>query len=278
MSDKLKIAVVSPAKNGLPWYFLEPMMRLSRLDHPKFEFHFSVEAGNNAINISRNILANNVMESPENFHKLVQIDSDALWTVEQLVQLVDHEEDIVAAPYCRKSGGPVSWLIVKSPGAETREDGLLQCDFMGTHFFSVSLACLRKMRETLPEILFEYDDKDGLLDKKVMAELFPIGLVGPNSTLGKIQRIKAVLRQGLPASECVGQIGTILTQVHPQKSRLLGEDYHFTFMARKCGFKCWADTKAGPVGHVGDICYPVDPKATSTPSPFPAHDLNLDQW
>lgn len=290
MAEKLKVLVVCPAKHGLPWYFLEPMMKLQKLDHPKYDFEFSVEAGNNAINISRNILVCNAMESPKNYWKVVQIDSDALWSVEQLIQLVDHPEDIVAAPYCRKSGGPVSWLCVRTPGTDTREDGMMQCDFMGTHFFSVSISALKTMRDMLPETEFEYDDKDGENKRKVMSELFPIGLVGPNSYRGRLQRIKKVIGMELskvtatPESRAqfnrakLGEIEKILTETHPQKSRMLGEDYHFNFLARKCGFKLWADLKAGPVHHVGNIAYPVDPKATSTPTEFPSHDLDLDQW
>ena len=182
---KKRVLVACSAKGGVPYYWFSSYDQTLRLNHPDYSFEFVMESGNSAINISRNIAAQSALE--QGYWKLVQIDKDQFWNPTQLVALVSREEDIVAAPYVKKKSGPVSWLIVKTPGAEVREDGMLQCDFVGTGMLSTSVAALQHMVDFYPERRFDYEDESGAT--KSMTELFPIGLVGPNTPEGKLARI-----------------------------------------------------------------------------------------
>jgi len=275
MTAKKRVLVACSAKGGVPYWWFEAYDKTLRLDHPKFEFEFAMEAGNSAINISRNIIADKAIA--QGYWKLVQIDTDAFWTPEQLVHIVDHDEPIVAGPYIRKQSGTCSWLVVRTPGATVRADGLLECDFIGTHFFATSIEALKHMVWFFPERAFEYDEKDGEHLNKVMTELFPIGLVGPNTPEGRISRIREVLKSNEDPKAVVPMIRGILENSHPQKARLLGEDYHFCQLAKKSGLKLYCDTTS-VLGHVGDIVYPVGPDKLSVASDFPTHTLKMDMW
>lgn len=276
---KKRVLITCSAKGGVPWWWFSSYDRTLRLNHPEYEFEFAVEAGNTAINISRNIAAQNAIE--QNYWKLVQIDCDQFWTPEGLVRLVGHKEAIVAAPYCKKRSGPVKWLMVSTPGAVAREDGMLQCDFMGTGMFCTEVAALRKMVEFFPERRFVYQDDDG--KEKEMTELFPIGLVGPNTPDGRLRRIAAIIAQrndpdwATYRDGALMDINDILTKPHPDKARFLGEDYHFGHLARKAGLTLWCDTR-NIVGHVGDIVYPVGNDKLSESAGIPTHTLKLDDW
>lgn len=279
MSEKKKITICSPCKGGIPWYFLRPLITVLTTPHEKFTFNFLVEAGNNAIGISRNILADAVINDPQEPYAVVMIDSDAFWTPEQLYQLCSHEEDFVAGPYVRKHSGPVSWLIIRTPGTEIRTDGMMQLDYAGTHFHYFKTSAMKAMREFYPERMFTYDDVDGEFKNKKMCELFPIGLVGPNTPEGRIERIKTALRDGRTDfdSKVFSEILTIVNGVHPSETRMLGEDYSFSRLARKAGFKIWCDRNLNPVGHVGDVVYPIGPEQNSVATPFPfSHESMKD--
>lgn len=275
---KKRILVTTSAKNGVPAYWVQAFDQSVRETHPDYEFSFAVEDGNNAINLYRNIITQYAIEN--NFDKICMIDSDMLWKYkEHLLRIVSHSEPFVFGLYCKKKAGDVKWLAIHSPGClETRPDGLLQSDFVGTGMFCAEIPALKTVCEKFPDREFVYEDEKG--EKKTMFELFPIGLAGPNSPEGRIARILEIVndvsRIG-DKGECYDDIVKILYQRHPQKARLLGEDYHACLLFRKAGFKLYVDTKC-VVGHVGNIVYPVEPDRVSKSAGIPGHDLNLDQW
>lgn len=282
MSEPKKlITICCPAKGGLPWYFVKALFELNAINHPRFSFNFQMESGHHGIGLARNILADQVINDTRPIWKMVMADSDAFWTAEQMIRLVDHEEPFVAGPYVRKTGGPVQWLMVRTPGTELRDDGLMECDFMGPHLMAFEVAALRKMVEFYPERLFTIDEKDGEFKNKKMCELFPIGLVGPNTPEGRLARIKKVLDE-VNQNACSDinfllRTEEILATVHPGESRILGEDYGFCRLARKAGFKLYCDRNTNPIGHVGDIIYPVGPEQNSVATPFPfSHESMKD--
>lgn len=283
MSEKKLITICCPAKSGLPWYFVRSLFELTAINHPKFVFNFQMESGHHGIGLARNILADQVINDPQNIWKMVMVDSDAFWTAQQMIQLVDHEEPFVAGPYVRKTGGPVQWLTVRTPGTEIRADNMMPCDFMGPHFMAFEVAALRKIKDFFPERIFSSDEKDGEFNNKKMCELFPIGLVGPNTPNGRLARIKKVLDQPTDGtaieffSKFYTSVKEIVENIHPGEARILGEDYGFCHLARKAGFTLYCDLNTNPIGHVGDIIYPVGPEQNSVATPFPfSHESMKD--
>ena len=259
---KKRVLVTCSAKGGVPYYWFSAYDQTLRMQHAEYEFEFMMESGNAAIGISRNIAAQNAME--HGYWKLVQIDKDQFWNPAQLIGLVSRPEAIVAAPYVKKKSGPVKWLIVKTPGAEVQEDGLLQCDFVGTGMLSTEIAALQHMVDFYPERRFLYEDEDG--STKTMTELFPIGLVGPNTPEGRLARIAS--------AGTFREVQDILHCNLETPGRMLGEDYGFCLLARKAGLKIWCDTRQ-VVGHVGDVVYPITTEALNTPASIPTHNLDL---
>ena len=288
MSEKKRVLLACPAKHALPWYWVKSLVQLLATKSDKYEFDYVTEAGNNAINIARNIIADHAIKSPRNYWKMVMVDSDAHWSVEQFLRLLEHEEPFVAGPYCRKTGGPVSWLCVRTKGTEIRPDGMMECDFLGTHFFAYEIEALKKVVAHFPERVFTYDDEHGQDSRNTMCELFPIGIVGANTPEGRLRTIKKVIKQvedgewGAKGEEnfwgAYKSICDIATKPQEGEVRMLGEDYHFCHLARQAGFKLYCDRDLNPIGHVGDIIYPVGPNQNSVAQEFPFNSTLLDQW
>lgn len=275
---KKRVLLACSAKGGVPHWWFSSYDKVTRLNHREYEFEFAIESGNNAINLSRNIAAQAAIDN--GYWKLIQIDKDQFWTPEQLVAVVSRSEPIVAGPYCYKKSGPVKWVLVKTPGAEVREDRLLQCDFVGTGMLCTEVSALKHMVEFFPERKFTFEDEDGR--STVMTELFPIGLVGPNTPEGRIRRVKEMVAPyatsgAIGVGNLAAAIMHILTTTTEGENRLLGEDYHFSFLARKSGLKIYADMSL-MIGHVGDAVYPITPDMISTPTQIPTHALNLDKY
>lgn len=285
---KRRVLIACPAKNGVGKHWFEQHDILQRTNHPDYAFEFVVETGHGCINFARNIIADEAIK--RDVWKVVQIDADMRWLATDLIKLVSVPEPIVYGLYAYKKPGVVSWVMVKTPNAEIDERGLLQCDFVGTGMLSTEVSALRKIVEFFPERRFTYEDAE-THEKRTMTELFPVGLVGPNTPEGRIARIKRALanaRQNIASDDSQGEmmasmnvfmdeVDMILNTVHEGECRILGEDYHFCRLARKAGFKLWCDMTA-IVGHIGDAVYPIGEEQLSKPGPFVTHNLNLDDY
>lgn len=258
---KKRVLIACPAKGGVSGHWFEQHEALSKLNHPEYVFEFVIETGHGGINFARNIIADEAIR--RNVWKLVMIDADMRWMAADVVRLVSVPEPIVYAPYVAKKSGPVHWLVIATPGAKVDGRGLLQCDFVGTGAVSIEVDALRAMVAFYPERRFVYENDDSGI-KKTMTELFPMGLVGPNTPEGRLARIEKALRDpSMDTNTCTEVIDDIVHTVHPGECRLLGEDHHFSRLARRAGFKLWTDMNA-VIGHVGDAIYPIGPEQLST--------------
>jgi hypothetical protein len=272
---KRRVLVAFPAASGMPSYIQNELRRLARFEHPDYDFDYVMVAGHGMISLGRNIIADVAMR--DNHDILVQIDSDNLWNIEEhLLRILSHKEPIVGGLYARKQQGAVRWVGVTTPGAAQRDDGLIQADFLGTGFLRTDVLALVEMFEKLPERAFVCDEDDtGKL--KEMTELFPCGVVGTNTAEGKIHRIEKMLSSGLPSEEIVPALRAIINDKNRNPGRLLGEDYYFSHLARKCGFQLWLDTKC-IVPHVGNAPYPITADKISIPAAIPSHVLEMEGW
>lgn len=291
--NKTRVLIAYPSKSGLPPYATETLFRVLLAPHPLYEFEPCVETGNHGIHFARNIIADYAMR--ENYDLLVELDADMNPSPEDIYRWCDllATVDFISAPYCGKRSGPCKWMVVKKPGAGIQPNGLLELHFAGTGVHCIRVSALRQMVAAFPEREFTYeDDKDGLKQKK-MTELYPMGLVGPNTPEGRLARIAEIASEdydepgwvwpsnGSPSEDWDAHrfelIRAILTEVHPGESRLLGEDFFFSHLARKAGLRLWCDMKH-VIGHVGDAVYPISTAALSEGTPIREHNLDLDKY
>jgi hypothetical protein len=117
-----------------------------------------------------------------------------------------------------------------------------------------------------------------------MTELFPVGVVGPNTAAGKLARIRKVFKDaaGHSAAEDWGPmlnaIEDVLDDPTRNTGRMLGEDYGFSILARKCGLSLFIDTKA-IFPHVGNTTFPITADRVSIPQGIPTHSLGaMEGW
>lgn len=260
-----RVLIATPAKGGIPDYYFKSYDQVVRTQFTDYDLSFCVESGHHVLSLARNVIAEASIE--ENFDKVVMIDKDHPWLPQHLARIISHAEPIVCGVYCKKKPGKPAWLGIASRGAKPREDGLLPAEFLPTGFLAIDVAALRTMKAKMPEREFVYEDEDGA--QKTATEYFPIGLVGPNTAEAKIEQLRAMAAGGSWASVLtMADLLKVLNHIVPKSGRLLGEDYHFSHLARRCGIPLFIDTKC-VIGHVGDIVFPVGPEAVATAMPIP---------
>lgn len=229
-----------------------------------FCFDFQIEEGEHALNLARNMIAEEAIES--GVERVVMIDKDHPWTPAHLVRILSHAEPIVAGLYCKKRPGKPFWLGRRVKGATPRADGLLAAEFVPTGFLSISVLALLEMERQMPEREYFHVKEDGT--SHVATEFFPIGIVGPNTAQAKLDKLRALARDGQGADLPLADLKAILDHHEENSGRLLGEDYFFSHLARKCGIPLFIDTKL-IIPHVGPVAFPILPEMVGGPSEIP---------
>ncbi len=86
--------------------------------------------------------------------RLLFIDADMVWTPEDVQTLLFVNEDVVAAPYAKKSatGGMVGVLLEGAPRPEGAQ--ILEAARLGTGFMAITRAALERMVTAYPETVY----------------------------------------------------------------------------------------------------------------------------
>lgn len=145
------------------------------------------------------------------------LDGDIVFPPDALDRLVKHDRDIVCGLYCHKKPGPVVWSANSLKEMETEGD-LQSVANTGLGFCLIKRGVIEHMIRAHPERRF--------VEKgETKYELFPMGII----------------QDGVEYVE-----PTYVT-----------EDFYFFYLARKLGYKVWADT-ACVVRHEGTVLFPLD--------------------
>jgi hypothetical protein len=175
----------------------------------------ALHGGEGAVMRSRNNICSKFLES--DFDELLQIDSDILYTPQNVNRIASLDVPIVAAFYCKKSPGKPVWIANRtaeggSLAKDPDERGLVKVETIGTGFMKVQRAVLEKMRDSHLAARYIVDGTD-----IVEYEFFPFRVVN---------------------------------------GRLRSEDWAFCDNAHALGFDVYADTQ-NVVMHMGTAIYPT---------------------
>lgn len=261
MTKRRKVLLGFPLKLGASPDFMRSLMPLVMdAERAKKMELFPIFNSTGAINFSRNELAYYADELE--CDDLVMFDEDVMHGPEVLDRLLSFDADVVAGIYCKRRPGAPFWLFKPLPGAEAAENGLLECSVIATGAMRIKVSVLRGIRDKFPEREFLALDDNG--PEKLMYEWFPMGVCGPRTAESRLEKVKEALAR-LPKLEnrratiTITALEELHNAVHGAQpaGTIMGEDYGFCRLARKAGYRVWADVGGGILPHIGETTFPI---------------------
>ena len=217
---KSKVFIALPVYGGVDVHFMQSLIKM--INDAPCDMMMRMNPGDSLVSRSRNTLTADFLESDATH--LLFIDSDLIFSGEQIARIMAHTEDIVGGFYPKKQEGPVNW-VCNGCLQETavREDGLQEVRYMGTGFLRVSRRVFERMIEIYGETLkFKPDHHE-----RTEHDFWSVG-----------------------------------TYQYPDGSRrYLSEDWYFCQRALDAGFTVWGDTRI-VLKHVGTAIYPLRSQET----------------
>jgi hypothetical protein len=147
---------------ALPVYGIDPvhvqcLLGLVQDKRLNGEIHF--EIGDSSPSRARNNLVQRFLE--RDCDQLLFIDSDIVFTPNQVLDICSRRELVVGAPYFAKQDGPVKPILNGlEPGkvAPIRPDGLQEVRYMGTGFLLIKRCVFEMIMRKQPELAYQRDE------------------------------------------------------------------------------------------------------------------------
>lgn len=236
--------LASPVKGGVPVSYVQSIIEQLRMKLPEVQFGYAFHEGA-SVNCARNEIARMVIT--DGYDEVIMSDVDMRVRPQDFFRLLGHDVPFVAGIYCRREA-PTDWLFTGIETEQVRPNGLLKV-YEGALGF-----CKIKVKEvfgaivkTSPEYAMVTRDHAHAPDV-LTHEFFPMGLEGPNSILGRYEKLKewhAKWKENLSGKTIPiieKELNDILHAKTDQPSRFLGEDYYFCRLMRKAGIEILLDT------------------------------------
>lgn len=184
-------------------------------DDPEHKRTLALHGGEGFVGRARNAICSKFLDA--DFDELLMIDSDIIYTPENVNRITSHDVPIVAAFYPKKAPGKTVWVANRTNeggalGAGADENGLVKVETIGTGFIKIQRHVLERMRDSGLAKRYIVDGTD-----IVEWEFFPFRVVN---------------------------------------QRLRSEDWAFCDNCHELGFDVYGDTQC-VVRHLGTITYPT---------------------
>lgn len=209
-----KVFIALPVYHTVCSPFLERMIRL--VNNPGIPMKLRVYSGECPIGRARNVLTGDFLAS--DCTDLLFIDSDILFTPEDIARICSHDEDVIGGLYCIKQEN-TRWCVNQLiPDQPTRADGLRPVAYAGTGFLRIRRNVIEQMIAHFGDaIVYSQDDS-----ARVEHEIWPMGIY----------------------------------QYPDGRKRWLSEDWYFCQRWMDLGGKVFVDTQV-TVKHFGSIAFPT---------------------
>lgn len=211
-----KVFVGVPIYGAIPAGFFQSMMQFHA--DPKVEAYLHLKVGDSLVSRARNCLAADFLAT--DCTHLLFIDSDLVFSADQVARLVSHDVDIVGGCYPAKAEGKIKWIVnTHHEPKEIQANGLQEMRYVGTGFMLVKREIFLRMIEQFGEAISYKPDES---KRSIEWDFFAVG-----------------------------------PYQYPDGSRrYLSEDWYFCQRALDLGFKVWADTRV-ILKHIGQAIYPL---------------------
>jgi hypothetical protein len=211
MTPKIFLAV--PMYGALCPLFHQSLIKT--LQAPPCSLVYTPLIGDSLVSRARNTLTALFLES--DCTHLLFIDSDLIFSAEQIERMLSHKEPIVAGFYPKKQDGDLQWVCnAKLDGSNVDERGLQEVRYMGTGFLLVERGVFERMIGRYGEEISYHPDSN---PEKTEWDFWSVG-------------------------------------VHKPSGRYLSEDWFFCQRALDLGYKVFGDTRV-ILKHVGQAVYPL---------------------
>lgn len=197
ISGRLFVGI--PSYGGMCSYFARCMLNLQSGRDMDLLVRFRI--GDSLVNRSRNEITDEFLGT--NCESLLFIDSDIIFSPQQVQRIASHDELVVGGCYPKKQP-KLAWVLNTLPGEDTpRADGLHKVRYVGTGFMHVRRPVFAQMIERWgPEIIYKPDHAQN----RRAYDFWSVG-------------------------------------VYPGTQRFLSEDWYFCQRALDLGIPVWADTR-----------------------------------
>ena len=254
MKPVRKILVATPLKGGLPPEYFRSMFSILHAKVPDAAFAYCF-LGGTSIQWARDEIAAYLYQ--QKFDEILFWDKDLQPSIAQVVRLCSHDVPIVCAAYCHRALD-IYWHLDMVPGGQPDEHGLWPANRAGIGFSKVRKDVFDRLKAKFPERA--YIKQDGGCDPVPLHEFFPMGITGPCSDEGKLERIRKEMAEA-PECEVINRIQHILDDADYASNRILGEDFYFCKLLKEAGIPLLVDP-ALIIPHAGETLFPI-----------PTHDL-----
>jgi hypothetical protein len=218
-TTKPKVFIAVPVLFNVDPNFFSAMISFI-VDRPPFDYQLGRLVGDADISRARNNLTMGFMKS--NCTHLLFVDSDLIFSADQIERLIGHNEDIVGGFYPKKKQTDVpEWVCNVKPSPEKMDPRrLTEVNYMGTGFLCIRRNVIEKMLEVLgDELVYAVDENPGQFGFDLW-------------------------RRGV--------------YKYPDGNRrYLTEDWYFCQTAIDLGFKVWGDNSV-ILKHSGNAIYPLE--------------------
>lgn len=250
-----RVLIVTPLKADISKHYSKTLIELLTGTIPGYFFGHVFMSGNCVMG-ARDWGANQMER--ENWDGILWWDADLAPGTADIVRLLSHKQDFVCGAYCGRDVSTHWHFFPVSPEAEILESGLWQMQKAAIGFSFIRRSVFDKIRAAHPE--YTYANQEQGTGKTQLQQYFPWQIIGPNSVLGKFERIKDFLKGQLErphnATEMLREISRIVDDTDYSQNLMQGEDYGFCRLAREAGVEIWLDTRL-VVPHLGECEFPI---------------------
>lgn len=216
-----QVFVAVPVYGGMEPAFVQSLLRL--VGAAPCPMALRLCAGDSLVSRARNTLTAAFLKT--DCTDVLFLDSDLVFSVEQIARLLAHDVDVVGGLYPKKQQGRVAWVLNGwDPPRCRRADGLAEVRYIGTGCLRVRRRVFERMIETYGETLRYSPDA---APERTEYDLWSVGTYGYAHWDG-------------------GR----------QYRRYLSEDWFFCQRWLDLGGQVWADTSV-VLKHVGAAVYPL---------------------
>jgi len=126
-----------------PHYHLSALKFVQQLNESGLPGAMLPWVGDSAVCRARNGLTRRFLEG--DWSHILFIDSDLVFSIEQVQRIMSHPEDVVAGLYCHKKEGDPEIVWNSYAEREPNERGLLSVRYMGTGFIRIARSVFERM-------------------------------------------------------------------------------------------------------------------------------------
>lgn len=251
-----KILIATPLKGDVPPEYFNFLFRLLAQKIPDCKFLYSF-IGGTTVQWARDECV--AIARAQGCNEILWLDKDLEPTVEQALRLLSHDEPIVCSLYSKRHLN-THWHVHGKQGAPERADDLMQVIKCAIGFSKMKMEAFDSLRSKFPER--QYWKHDGGEEPMNLHEYFPMGIVGSNSSEGKLRRIRSAFPKGSIAgsdAEAFGFLASlkeILNDIDYSGNQIRGEDFYFCDMCVEAGVPIYVDSQL-IIPHSGEIQFPI---------------------